>query len=259
MFKMSLVISYCFYILMLIAQFWIVKTTDLVDCDAIAEESDRCGLKLAFIGDRDFLIPGNDSQMEVHCRTMYDNYSCLRHYVRNCMKTVSKSLFVSFLYDVKRDLKQRCSTSGREAFLNHIACLRNASAENMESIHQCKDNYVIQLEWIMDNVRSEDQIIAGCCAYAQTQDCLKQKTAKICAPAEETMDYLNKMVHSTTTQAINYACTKYRNVSQCRQDLDEVTWRRLYESGIGNNKPDHHYKSSVMVTMALLSSAKQPN
>lgn len=49
----------------------------------------------------------------------------------------------------------------------------------------------------MDNVRSEDQIIAGCCAYAQTQDCLNQKTATICSPSEDTMDYLNKMVHST--------------------------------------------------------------
>ncbi|XP_053208046.1 uncharacterized protein LOC128392087 [Panonychus citri] len=254
---MSLIVT-SFVLILIIAQCWIIKVAESVNCDAIAEESDRCGLKLAFIGDRDVLIPGNNTQMEIHCRTMYDNYHCLRNYVRNCMKTVAKSLFVSFLYDVKRDLKQRCSKTGREAFVNHIACLRNASADDLESIHQCKDNYVIQLEWIMDNVRSEDQIIAGCCAYAQTQDCLNQKTATICSPSEDTMDYLNKMVHSTTTQAINYACTRFRNVSQCRQDLDEVTWRKLYETGIGNDKPDHHYKSSVMVTMALLSSKQSP-
>ncbi|XP_015791044.1 uncharacterized protein LOC107367812 [Tetranychus urticae] len=233
----------------------VFMTTYADECQQAEEILDNCGLHLSMIDDKEIPIPSNDDEMKDHCSKMFTNLDCIRDFNKKCLKPFPKTLFGMFGHDLRKELKHRCDKpEGRAQFLKHAECLRHK--DKLGPIVQCKNNFIGQLEWITGNVKKEDQTVAACCAFHQAHDCFGAKIEEVCHPitGSGTKEFLDEVLESTVTEAIDYACGKYKNLDQCHQFLDKSIWDKLFEVGkdAAAAGVNIHHRSSITAVVDLL-------
>ncbi|XP_015787707.1 uncharacterized protein LOC107364786 [Tetranychus urticae] len=233
---------------------FLVTSADF-DCGKAEEMLEVCGLHLALLEDNEIPLPTNDAEMVEHCGKMFSNLDCIRDFNKKCLKPFPKTLFGMFNHDLRKEMKHRCDKpEGRAEFLKHAECLRHK--DKLGPIIGCKNNFIGQLEWITGNVAKSEQTVAACCSFHQAHQCFSDKIEEVCHPitGSGTKEYIDEVIESTVTEAIDYACGKYKTLDHCHEFLDKSIWDKLF--AIGKDAAaagvSLHHRSSITAVVDLL-------
>ena len=130
--------------------------------------------------------------------------------------------------------------------------------ENFEPLHMCVDNYVAQINWLINkNLAKEDQLGGMCCSVVQLHKCFIGRTGEVCdkVTGPETKEYFDRSMTAAVSEGMDYTCGNFRNMEMCNSNLKKDIWEPLYK--IGQDALKEHkeskYHSPITVLMMMFS------
>ncbi len=70
----------------------------------------RCGSHLLIIGNRNFTIPKDDSEILENCQHINDGIQCYRNYVRNCLTSFAKQVMALITKNGQKMVNMICKS-----------------------------------------------------------------------------------------------------------------------------------------------------
>lgn len=77
-------------------------------CIERASKLDDCLIKLVVYGDRGFVPPRTDKQLDEHCSSLDDNLKCVSSYSRECLPAFARNIYSVLLRRLKGQFAKRC-------------------------------------------------------------------------------------------------------------------------------------------------------
>lgn len=169
---------------------------------------DQAALEMTIFGDRAHelrIAPGaveND-----HCKRIKGVENIVRSYARKCFKPFPKQVIGLLVYGNSKELKKRCDTEQLRAdYSKHSQCAVGAT---IEKLHQCMDQYVIDVESVRDTVTDLNlKMPYVCCQTHALRRCLKRHLSKQGCP-NESINYIDSLVAGTVEDVVDLTCQGY--------------------------------------------------
>lgn len=87
-------------------------------CLERASKLDDCLIKLVVYGDRSFVPPRTEKQLDEHCSSLDDNVKCVSSYSRECLPAFARNIYSVLLRRLKGQFAKRCKApEGRKGEL----------------------------------------------------------------------------------------------------------------------------------------------
>lgn len=183
---------------------------------------DQAALEMTIFGDRghDLLVPVPAVDTE-HCKRIKGVESIVKSYAKNCFKPFPRQVIGLLVSGNSKELKKRCETEEQRAeYSRNTGC---STGPTIERLHQCMDQYVIDVESVRDTVTDLDyKMPQVCCQTHAFRRCIKRNLVKHGCP-EETVTYIDSLVSGTVEDVIDLTCKGYEFGSGKCQTLPKVT------------------------------------
>lgn len=178
-----------------------------MDCND-SRRMNQAALEMTIFGDRAHPIALPVSSVDQdHCQRIKGVENIVRSYTRKCFKPFPKQVIGLLVYGNSKELKKRCDSAAAQAeYSKHAQC---ATGPTIEKLHQCMDNFIIDVESVRDTVTDLNlKMPYVCCQTHVFRRCIKRHLTNQGCP-EDSINYVDLLVSGTVEDVIDLTCKGY--------------------------------------------------